>query len=326
MERLFSGIQPTGQIHLGNYLGAVQNWTTLQDRYESLFCIVDLHALTIEYDPATMTPKVIDLAMILIASGIDPRKSVLFVQSSVPEHSELAWIFSTVAPMGDLQRMTQFKEKSAQHRENINVGLFSYPVLQASDILLYKARAVPVGEDQVQHIELCREIARRFNARFGDVFPEPKEIVTKGARIKGLDGSAKMSKSQNNTIPLMATPEEQWELLRTAVTDENRKRRTDPGDPEKCNINTLHGFFTEEKIHKELQHGCRTAGIGCIECKQVLSDNMTERLTPIRNRYHELQRDPDFIQDVLKDGARRARALASATMDEVRTSLGLFRP
>lgn len=324
MERLFSGIQPTGEIHIGNYLGAVRNWVALQASHESLICIVDYHAVTIPYDVSRMRARVLDLATILLASGIDPERTILFVQSSVPEHLELAWIFNTLTPMGDLQRMTQFKEKSAQHDASL-LGLFAYPVLQAADILLYHATVVPVGEDQLQHLELSREIARKFNARFGATFAEPKAFVQKGARIRGLDGKAKMSKSQGNTLPLICSPEEQWNLLRGAVTDENRKRRTDPGDPDKCNIDTLHGFFTEGEEHERLRHGCRTAGVGCVDCKRVLSDRMTQGLAPIRERYAELLRDPEGVERTLRAGAERARAIAVRTMEDVRAKMGLFR-
>ena len=238
-QRIFSGIQPSGELHLGNYLGAVKNWVTLQHTYESFFCIVDYHAITVPYEPDDLRQRTRDMAVSLIASGLDPSVCTLFVQSMVPEHTELAWIFNTVTPLGELERQTQFKEKAAR-QESIPAGLLNYPVLQAADILLYKAELVPVGEDQVQHLELSREIARRWNAKFasgnGEFFPEPKPLLTPARRVMGLDGQAKMSKSLGNTVGLLEDPKDVWDKLRPAVTDPKRVRRTDPGTPEVCTI------------------------------------------------------------------------------------------
>lgn len=322
MARLLSGIQPTGEVHVGNYLGAIRNWVYLQDEYEAFYCIVDLHGMTKEYEPSEMRACTFELAKVLLACGIDPSRSTLFVQSHVQEHAELAWILGCLTPMGDLQRMTQFKDKARHQPHNINAGLFTYPVLQAADILLYKGEVVPVGEDQVQHIELTREIARRFNSRFGKTFEEPKALLSKTSRIKGLDGQAKMSKSLNNHIPILAAPERIAALLRPAFTDPARLRRKDPGHPEVCNIFTLHEGFTPKEEVERIAEGCRTAGIGCVECKEVLARTMAEALRPIRERYAEI-RDA-FVCEVLQEGAKRARHVAKATMKEVRERVGLL--
>ncbi len=323
-KRLFSGIQPSGDVHIGNYLGAIKNWVKMIDEYKCIFCIVDYHAITIEYSPQDMQKRILNAAAVNIASGLDPDRCIIFVQSSVPEHTELAWILNTITPMGHLERMTQFKDKSKQHRENINAGLFTYPILQAADILIYKGEAVPVGEDQVQHIELAREIVRKFNARYGETFPEPNEVLSEAPRIMGLDGKTKMSKSLGNYISLVETPESIWKKLSTAVTDENRKRRTDPGNPDICNLYTLHKHFSKTEQIEHVNKACRSAEIGCIECKKVLLNNITEVLNPIRNRYEQLIKDPDCLLDILHTGAKKCKNMAEDTMIEVRTKMGLF--
>jgi tryptophanyl-tRNA synthetase len=321
---LFSGIQPTGTIHIGNYCGAIRNWVRLLDAYDGIFCIVDYHAITVAYDVPTMRQRVVDAARVNIAAGLDPERCLLFVQSRVPEHTELAWVLNTVTPMGDLSRMTQFKEKSKQHEDNINAGLFTYPVLQAADILLYKAGAVPVGEDQIQHIELTREVARKFNARFGEVFPEPAHLVPKeGARILGLDGKAKMSKSLGNFVGLLETPEETWKKLAPAMTDENRKRRSDPGNPEICNIYSLHRNFSDEEMIATVDRECRVAGIGCVDCKKMLHRSLTATLEPIRERAAALEATPGRVEEILDHGAQHAKARAERTMEEVRRAIGV---
>src|SRR5262245_39144839 len=243
MARVFSGIQPSGELHIGNYLGAVQNWVKMQMEHECFICIVDYHAITQDYDAAQLETRTLEMAVGLVAAGIDPERTVLFVQSHVPEHTELAWILTTVTPLGELERMTQFKDKS-QRQESILAGLLNYPVLQAADILLYKATLVPVGEDQVQHLELVREIARKWNARFGEFFPEPQAQLTKAKRIVGLDGQAKMSKSLGNTIGMLDEPNVIWERLKPAKTDPARVTKKDPGDPMKCNVFSLHQYFS----------------------------------------------------------------------------------
>lgn len=324
MKRLFSGIQPTGSIHVGNYLGALKNWVALQEEFEAFYCIVDQHAITIEYDVGGLRERILETAAVLLACGVDaPQRCTLFVQSAVPEHTELAWVLNTVTPMSELARMTQFKAKSAQHEKNINVGLFSYPVLQTADILLYLGEAVPVGEDQVQHIELARIVARKFNNRFGQYFPEPFEKVSYAKRIKGLDGQSKMSKSLGNHIGLLETPEEVWEKLKTAFTDPARKRKSDPGTPEICNMHTLHTYLSSGDEIASVEEGCRTAGIGCFQCKRILADNMEKAFGPIRERALGLLARPDDVRDVLARGERHARGIAAETMGIVRRMIGL---
>jgi tryptophanyl-tRNA synthetase len=323
MDRIFSGIQPSGEIHIGNYVGAIRHWTQLLDRYECIYCVVDYHAITIEYDVASMQQRILETATTLVACGLIPERCILFVQSHVPEHTELTWIFNCVTPVGELERMTQFKEKGRQHRHNVNVGLLDYPVLQAADILIYKAGYVPVGEDQIQHVEFSREIARKFNARYGDTFPEPQVLLSDAPRILGTDGSLKMSKSMNNSIGLLEPPEIIWEKLRTAVTDVNRQRRSDPGNPDRCNIFTMHQAFSKPDQTSFVDYHCRTAGIGCIECKEILFKNMMEEIGPIQNRVKEINEKPQYIVDVLKSGADRCKTIVKEVMKEVRTKIGV---
>src|SRR6476646_3570739 len=326
MSRIFSGIQPSGTLHIGNYLGAVKNWVELQHKYESFFCIVDYHAITVPYDPADLRARTSEMALGLLASGLDPKKCTLFVQSMVPEHTELAWIFNTLTPLGELERQTQFKEK-AQKQESIPAGLLNYPVLQAADILLYHATLVPVGEDQLQHLELAREIARRWNTRFGaGYFPEPQPLLTTAKRVLGLDGQAKMSKSIGNTIGLLESPDAIWEKLRPAATDPDRKTRKDPGNPDICNIFTIHQGFSSPDVQADVAKKCRSAGWGCLDCKRVLADNMIAALAPIRERAVELQAEPGRVDQILGDGALAARRIAAETMREVRDHMGLLSP
>ncbi|MGH7672679.1 MAG: tryptophan--tRNA ligase, partial [Gemmatimonadales bacterium] len=300
MARVFSGIQPSGELHIGNYLGAVQTWVKLQHQHDCLFCIVDLHAITQAYDVASLAQRTLDMAVGLFAAGLDPDTCIVFVQSHVAEHSELNWLLTTVAPLGELERQTQFKDK-AQRQESIPVGLLNYPVLQAADVLLYKASLVPVGEDQLQHLELMREIARRWNARYGaGFFPEPQPLLSTAKRVLGLDGQAKMSKSLGNTIGLFDSPETIWEKLRPAATDPARKTRKDPGNPDICNIYTIHQGFSSPETQAEVAHKCRTAGWGCLDCKRVLADNMIAALTPIRERAHAWQAEPRRVRDTLR--------------------------
>ncbi|HEX3533913.1 MAG TPA: tryptophan--tRNA ligase [Gemmatimonadaceae bacterium] len=340
MSRIFSGIQPSGSLHIGNYLGAVKNWADLQHKYESFFCVVDYHAITQPYEPADLRARTADMALSLLAAGLDPAKCTLFVQSMVPEHTELAWIFNTLTPLGELERQTQFKDK-ASREESVPAGLLNYPVLQAADILLYRAELVPVGEDQVQHLELSREIARKWNARFdgpqparnmlrtGELeppgfFPEPKALLTPAKRIMGLDGQAKMSKSLGNTIDLLESPEAVWEKLRPAVTDPARVRRSDPGTPEVCNIYHLHKAFSPPATVEHVAVQCRSAGWGCLDCKKVLHESMEKELAPIRSKAKELAGNPRKITSTLAEGAERARVVARETMGEVKKKMGLL--
>jgi len=323
MDRIFSGIQPSGEIHIGNYVGAIRNWAQLVNRYDCVYCVVDYHVITIEYEAASLQKRILETATILVACGLTPDRCKLFVQSHVPEHTELAWILNCVTPVGELERMTQFKEKGKQHRHNINVGLLDYPVLQAADILIYKAGYVPVGEDQIQHVEFSREIARKFNARFGNTFPEPQVLLSNAPRILGTDGSGKMSKSLNNAIGLLDPSEVIWEKLRTAATCEHRQRRSDPGHPEHCNIFTMHQAFSKPDQIAFVDHQCRTAGFGCIECKEILFKNMIEEIGPIQNRVREINQNPKDMVDVLKSGAARCKTIVKDVMDEVRTKIGV---
>ena len=323
MARVFSGIQPSGELHIGNYLGAVRNWVELQDRHESIFSIVDYHAIIGSYTPDDLRRRTREMAVSLVAAGVDPARCTLFVQSSVPEHTELAWIFNTVTPLGELERQTQFKDK-ASRQESILAGLLNYPVLQAADIALYKADLVPVGEDQVQHLELAREIVRRWNAKF-DVayFVEAAPFLTPTRRIMGLDGKAKMSKSLGNTIGLLDEPDVIWAKLRPAVTDPARVRREDPGTPEICNIYHIHKAFSTPETVEHVATQCRTAGWGCIECKRVLAASMETELVPIRARAADLRASPASLDGALEAGAEHARSIASTTIREAKQIMGL---
>ena len=319
---MFSGIQPSGEASLGNYLGLIQPAVSLIDDYECIYCIVDLHAITQPYETERMPERVFELAVSLISAGLDPDRCTLFVQSDVPEHTELAWLFNTVTPIGDLQRMTQFKEKS-QGLDSVNAGLLNYPVLQAADILLYLADLVPVGDDQRQHLELSREVARRWNRRFGDYFPEPEALIGPGRRIRGLDGVKKMSKSLNNGIPLIAEPDEFRRIVGTAVTDPARVARSDPGNPHVCNVFALHEFFTDPAERDTIEIQCQTAEIGCVDCKRLLADNISRDLAPIQEGARELRQHPDRVREALAAGAEEARAIARETLAEVKERMGL---
>jgi tryptophanyl-tRNA synthetase len=325
MSRIFSGIQPSGELHVGNYLGAVKNWVALQHEYESFFCVVDLHAITVQYEPDELRRRRRELVVSLLAAGLDPARASVFVQGSVPQHTELAWYFNTVTPLGELERQTQFKDK-AQRQESVSAGLLNYPILQAADILLYRADLVPVGEDQLQHLELSREIARRWNARFAadaDYFPEPKPLLTQTRRIMGLDGQAKMSKSMGNTIGLLEAPEAIWEKLRPAVTDPARVRKTDPGTPEVCNIYHLHKAFSPPATVEQVAVNCSTAAWGCIECKKTLFASMDAELAPMRDRAADLRAAPDAVDEALAAGTARAGEVARETIAEVQRRMGL---
>ncbi len=321
-RRVFSGVQPSGEAHLGNYLGAFRQWVELQDNYECIFCIVDQHAITGEYDPEFLPQRIFDMAVSLLAVGLDPSRCSIFVQSEVPEHTELAWLFNAVTPVGELERMTQYKDKSAR-LTSIPAGLLNYPVLQAADILLYHAEAVPVGEDQLQHLELTREIARRWNGKYGELFPEPQAIVGGTGRIMGLDGEAKMSKSLGNTIGILAEPDEIWAKVRTAVTDPQRIRKDDPGRPEVCNVYSLHEYFTPPEDLPDIAGQCRGATRGCVDCKRILSDNIARTFAPFRERAAYYRDRPQEVMDILAQGAERASSIARETMDEVRRRMGM---
>src|SRR3954469_5025066 len=325
MPRIFSGIQPSGELHIGNYLGAVKNWVALQHQFESIFCIVDYHAIIAAYDPAQFKQRRHDMAVSLLAAGLDPAKCGVFVQSDVPEHTELQWLLNTLTPVGELERQTQFKDKSAK-QESVMAGLLNYPILQAADILLYRAHKVPVDEDQVQHLELSRVIPRRWNNAFAPpdqpYFPEPQPLLTTTRRIMGLDGQSKMSKSMGNTIGLIEEPDAIWAKLRPAMTDPARVKKTDPGTPEICNIYQLHKAFSPPATVEHVAVQCSTAGWGCIDCKKVLAESMETELVPIRSRAAELRAEPARVKSALASGADKCRALARDTIRGVRERMG----
>jgi tryptophanyl-tRNA synthetase len=322
-KRVFSGIQPTGTLHLGNFVGALKNWARLQAEVESFFAVVDYHAITIPYDPAEMPGRVFDAALDVLACGIDPERCTFFVQSRVPEHTELCWIFNTLTSLGALERMTQFKEKSEQFRENINAGLFDYPVLQAADILLYKANLVPVGDDQLQHLELSREIARRFNQRFGDTFPEPEPALTKAPRLMALnDPARKMSKSLPGSFISLADDEAAIrKKIGRAVTDAGPDPTT--MSPGVKNLFTLLEEFAAETTVRHFQQAYAAGNLRYSELKPTVADAVLAALAPIRARREELIAHPDRVRAALDAGAERASAVARHTMDEVRHRLGL---
>ncbi|MCC6617745.1 MAG: tryptophan--tRNA ligase [Chloroflexi bacterium] len=321
-ERVFSGIQPSGASHLGNYLGAQANYVALQDEYDTIYAIVDWHALTSVHDGAELRQLTHDMVLDLLAVGLDPARCALIRQSDFPEHAELAWIFNTVTPVSWVERTPTYKEKRQQGLEN-SVGLLDYPILQAADIVIYKATRVPVGRDQAAHLELSREVVRAFNRRYGDVFPEPQPVFTDAPTVLGIDGSAKMSKSAGNTIPIFADPDEIRRLVMSMVTDPLRIKRTDPGRPEVCNVCQLHRFFGGDYL--QIQDGERTARTGCVDTKGLLAERIIEFFRPMRARRAELAADPAVVEDTLAAGAARVRPIVEATMSEVRAAVGVGR-
>ena len=321
--RVFSGARPTGKQHIGNYLGAIQNYVKLQDEYECIYCIVDIHALTTLEDLDQLQPNIREMMLDWLAAGLDPEKSILFVQSHVPEVTELHTLLSMITPLGWLLRVPTFKEKARQQPENVNYGLVGYPVLQTADIILYKANMVPVGEDQLPHLELAREIVRRVNNLIAPVFPEPQAKLTTAPMIRGLDGQNKMSKSLDNHIELAATPKETEKRIKTAFTDPQRKFRTDPGRPEVCNVYDLHGFYDSEKL-EEISQQCRAATIGCVDCKKMLSKEINNAMEPFRERRAEIAMRSGYLEEVMADGAERAGVIAKETIREVKEKMCLL--
>jgi len=322
-KRVFSGFRPTGKQHIGNYLGVIQNCVSLQDEYDCVYCVVDIHALTTLVNTETFQEDIYEMVLDWLAAGVDPQKCILFVQSHVPQVMELHTLFSMVTPLGWLLRVPTFKEKVKMQPHNVNYGLVGYPVLMAADIALYKGEVVPVGEDQLPHLELTREIVRRFNSTYGYVFPEPQAKLTSFPSVLGLDGLQKMSKSYNNYIEIAAPAEEILSRVMTAVTDPARRYRSDPGHPDICNIFGLHKFFTPSRV-EEIASECRTAGIGCVDCKKMLAQGISSTLEPFRERRATLASRPDYVNEVLADGAKRAEAIARETLKEVKDKMGLL--
>ncbi len=325
-KRILSGMRPTGRLHLGHLAGALKNWVRLQDEYDCFYCIVDWHALMSEYkDSSKIAQNSKEVLIDWLSVGLDPKKCVIFIQSHVPEHAELHLALSTVTPLGWLTRNPTYKDQLRQLKEkDIHTYAFlGYPVLQAADILIYKAEYVPVGEDQAAHLEICREIARRFNYYFGNVFPEPQILLTDTPRVPGIDGR-KMSKSYGNAIDLAEDLNSVWDKLRTMVTDPQRYRRTDPGDPNVCPVFDLHKVFTADyEQRQEIVEGCKSASIGCIDCKKVLYENLKTVLIPIQEKRKYYETHIDEFLDVIKDGAKKAREVALSVMDEVKRAIGL---
>lgn len=319
--RIFSGIQPSGIAHLGNDLGAIRNYVKLQDEYDAVYCIVDYHALTSQHDPQLLRERTRDMAASLLALGVDPNRCTLFVQSHRPEHTELAWLLATVTPVSWLERTPTYKEKIETQPEDVNHGLLTYPVLQAADIVMYKATVVPVGRDQAAHLELSREIVRAFNRRYGETFPEPQAVFTEAPTVIGTDGVRKMSKSVGNTIDILAPAQVLTEQVRSMVTDTERIKRTDPGRPEVCNVCQLQRFFGDD--YESLWESERTAATGCVDMKRLLADRIVRHYAPARERYLELMANPNEIDEILAAGAARLAPMAAATMAEVREKMGL---
>jgi tryptophanyl-tRNA synthetase len=322
--RVFSGIRPTGKAHLGNYLGAIQNYVALQNDYECVYCIVDIHALTTMEDTENLRQNTYEMALDLLAAGIRPEETILFVQSHVPEVMELHTILSMVTPLGKLTDLPTFKEKVRQNPDNVNYGLVGYPVLMTADIVLYKTDVVPVGIDQAPHLEFAREVVRSFNYRYHTkVLIEPQVKHTEILKVLGIDGKEKMGKSLNNHIELAATPEEITKRVREMVTDPARIKRTDPGNPDVCNVFTMHKIFSPQSDVDMVNVECRRAGIGCVECKMLYAKNLNKHLEPFRAKRAELASKPNLVADILDDGAKRARAIAQKTMEEVRAAVQL---
>ena len=319
--RIFSGIQPSGIVHLGNDLGAIRNYVALQAEFEAIYCIVDYHALTTIHDGDVLRQRTRDMAASLLALGLDPERCTLFVQSHRPEHTELAWLLATVTPVSWVERTPSFKEKREARPDDVNHALLTYPVLQTADIAIYKATIVPVGGDQAAHLELSREIVRAFNRTYGETFPEPMAVHTESPVVLGTDGIRRMSKSIGNTIEVLADAAVIRKQVMSMVTDTKRILRTDPGRPEVCNVCQLHRFFGPD--WEEIQEGERTARTGCVDTKKLLADRIIARYAPARERYLELLANPAEVDGILEAGADRLRPMAAATIDEVRVKMGL---
>lgn len=324
-KRVFSGMRPTGKLHLGHLAGALTNWVKLQEEYECIYGIVDWHALMSDYaDSSKIKSNCREVLLDWLSSGLDPEKCIICVQSHVPQHAELHLALSMITPLGWLQRCPTYKEQilNIQNKDLSNYGFLGYPVLMAADILLYKSEFVPVGEDQSAHLEISREIVRRFNNFYGDILVEPQIMLTPTPKVPGTDGR-KMSKSYGNSINISDTPEEMWQKLRTMMTDPAREKRKDPGTPEKCPVWDIHKVFNNDEEQKaQIHEGCMNAGIGCVDCKKMLREHVEREMVPIRERRAYYEKDEDLLQDILVEGARKAREIASATVEEVVTAIG----
>jgi tryptophanyl-tRNA synthetase len=325
---VLSGLRPTGRVHLGNYFGAVRNWVRLQDQYRCYIFVADWHALTTDYaDPSKIKQATFEAVADLLAAGLDPKKSVIFLQSEVKEHAELHLLLSMITPLPWLERVPSFKDQQQEikGRDLNTYGFLGYPLLQTADVIIYRANFVPVGEDQASHLELSREIVRRFNNFYGDVFPEPQPLFTATPKVPGLDGR-KMSKSYNNTIPLTAGADEIRALVMTMFTDPNRIRRQDPGNPDICNLFHFHKLLSDAETIARVDRECRAAQIGCVDDKKLLAEIMVENFRPIRARREEIDRDPSIVWSTLRDGNRRARERAAETLDAVRKAMKIDFP
>lgn len=325
--RIFSGMQPSGKFHLGNYLGALENWVKLQNEYECFFSIVDWHSLTSSYEDTSKLPEnIINMAIDWLSAGLDPEKNVIFIQSQVKEHAELHLLLSMLTPLSWLERVPTYKDKITQlgnQGKDINTyGFLGYPELMTADIILYKADTVPVGEDQIPHLELAREIVRRFNYLYKPIFPEPNAFLSKASLLPGIDGR-KMSKSYGNEIPFAASPDELRAKVRLMVTDPKRIKKTDKGNPDVCTVYAFHKIFNNENL-SDIAKNCCNANIGCVECKKCLAEKMVISLADIHTRRQKLEANPQRVKEILAFGTERARKVAARTMEEVRQVMNLF--
>ena len=321
--RVFSGARPTGRQHLGNYCGAIQNYVALQEEYECVYCVVDLHALTTEYEEhLNVKEMVLEVAFDYLACGLDPQECTIFVQSRVPEHAELSLLLSMITPLGWLERNPTYKDQIAQisSKDLSTFGFLGYPVLQAADIIMYKPFGVPVGIDQVPHVEITREISRRFNYLYGDVFPEPEALLTQTPKILGID-RRKMSKSYDNAIYLSDSPDVISHKVSGMITDPQRARKNDPGNPDVCNVFDFHKIYTENKIIDQIDKECRVADIGCVKCKKIMAQNLIKALEPVREKRDYFLSRPKIVNDIIEDGIQKARNVARQTMEEVRAAV-----
>jgi tryptophanyl-tRNA synthetase len=320
-ERVFSGVQPSGLPHVGNYLGAFRNYIAMQETHDAIYCIVDYHALTSTHDAELIRRNTEEMALGLLALGLDPERSILFRQSDRPEHVELSWLFASVTPVSWVERTPSFKEKKRTQPEDVNHALLSYPILQAADIAIYLARYVPVGRDQAAHLELSREIVRAWNRRYGEYFPEPEAVFTDSPMVLGTDGVNKMSKSLGNVVEIFAEPDEVRRQVMSMVTDTQRIKRTDPGRPEVCNVCQLQRFFGDD--YEDLWEGERTARTGCVDMKRLLAERMLDRFAEARERRKELMARPGYVEEVLRSGADALAPLAADTLAEAHDRMGL---